>query len=44
MLLYRVSCDTGVTWTYYDINLDNITEMYITGIYTEMSDAASLTT
>ena len=45
MLLYRISCDTGVTFQPYDIvALDNYTEIIITGLYTEMSDTASLTT
>ena len=44
MLLCRISSDTGVTWQPYDIIMDNNTEIHITGLYTEMSDIASLTT
>ena len=42
MLLYRISCNTGVTWQSYDVFLDNYTDMHITGLYTEMSDNALL--
>ena len=42
--VYRISCDTGVTWKYYDVVLDNYTEFHITGFYTEMSDTDSIAT
>ena len=44
MLLCRRSCDTGVTWQSYDVFLDNYTDMHITGLHTDMSDNALLTT
>ena len=45
MLLYSISCDTGVTWQSHDVILDNnITDVHISGLYTDMTDTASLTT
>ena len=40
--VYRISCDTGVTWKSYDIV--NHTEFHMDGFYTEMSDTASIAT
>ena len=41
---YRISCDTGITWQSYDIVLNNHTAFHMDGLYTEMSDTASIAT